>query len=49
METFEGRRQPVVYFNMWHTDSPAAEQREGCTFSTTHINKLSYLNSRQGS
>ena len=25
---------------------PAAEQCEGCTFSTTHINELSYLHSR---
>ena len=25
---------------------PAAEQCEGCTFNTTHINELSYLTSR---
>lgn len=31
---------------MWHTGRPAAEQCEGCTFSTTHINELSYLHSR---
>ncbi|MFC0335881.1 DUF899 family protein [Paenibacillus sepulcri] len=46
LETFEGRRQLVVYFHMWHTGRPAAKQCEGCTFSTTHINELSYLNSR---
>jgi predicted dithiol-disulfide oxidoreductase (DUF899 family) len=46
LETFEGRQQLVVYFHMWHTGKPASEQCEGCTFSTTHINELSYLNSR---
>lgn len=46
LETFEGRNQLVVYFHMWHTGRSAAEQCEGCTFSTTHINELSYLNSR---
>jgi predicted dithiol-disulfide oxidoreductase (DUF899 family) len=46
LETFEGRSQLIVYYHMWHTGKPAAEQCEGCTFSTTHINELSYLNSR---
>ncbi|WP_408008317.1 DUF899 family protein [Pseudalkalibacillus sp. A8] len=46
LETFEGRHQLIAYFHMWHTGRPAAEQCEGCTFSTTHINELSYLNSR---
>ncbi|WP_261129857.1 DUF899 domain-containing protein [Bacillus sp. Marseille-Q3570] len=46
LETFEGRHQLIAYFHMWHTGKPAAEQCEGCTFSTTHINELSYLNSR---
>ncbi|WP_202080453.1 DUF899 family protein [Caldalkalibacillus salinus] len=46
LETFEGRHQLVVYYHMWHTGKPAAEQCEGCTFSTTHINELSYLHSR---
>jgi predicted dithiol-disulfide oxidoreductase (DUF899 family) len=46
LETFEGRSQLIVYYHMWHTGRPAAEQCEGCTFSTTHINELSYLNSR---
>jgi predicted dithiol-disulfide oxidoreductase (DUF899 family) len=31
---------------MWHTGRPAAEQCEGCTFNTSHINELSYLHSR---
>lgn len=46
LEAFEGRRQLIAYFHMWHTGKPAAEQCEGCTFSTTHINEFSYLHSR---
>ena len=46
LSVFEGRRQLIVYFHMWHTGQPAEAQCEGCTFSTTHINELSYLNSR---
>jgi predicted dithiol-disulfide oxidoreductase (DUF899 family) len=46
LEVFEGRRQLIVYFHMWHIGQPAEAQCEGCTFSTTHINELSYLNSR---
>ena len=43
---FDGRSQLIAYFHMWHTGKPAAEQCVGCTFSTTHITELSYLNSR---
>jgi len=46
IDLFEGRSQLVAYFHMWHTGQPAADQCEGCTFSTTHISELSYLNSR---
>lgn len=46
LDLFEGRRQLLVYFHMWHTGRPAAQQCEGCTFFTTHINELSYLNAR---
>jgi predicted dithiol-disulfide oxidoreductase (DUF899 family) len=46
LEVFEGRSQLIAYFQMWHTGMPAAQQCEGCTFSTTHITELSYLNSR---
>ncbi len=46
LEVFEGRRQLIAYFHMWHLGQPAAGQCEGCTFSTTHINELSYLHSR---
>lgn len=46
LEVFEGRRLLITYFHMWHTGQSAADQCEGCTFSTTHINELSYLHSR---
>jgi predicted dithiol-disulfide oxidoreductase (DUF899 family) len=43
---FEGRRQLIAYFHMWHDGKPAAEQCEGCTFFTGHARELSYLHSR---
>jgi predicted dithiol-disulfide oxidoreductase (DUF899 family) len=46
IDIFEGRSQLIAYFQMWHTGRPAAEQCEGCTFSTSHITELSYLHSR---
>lgn len=46
LDVFEGRSQLVAYFHMWHLGRPAADQCEGCTFSTTHITELSYLHSR---
>jgi predicted dithiol-disulfide oxidoreductase (DUF899 family) len=46
IDIFDGRSQLIAYFQMWHTGKPAAEQCEGCTFSTAHINELSYLHSR---
>lgn len=46
IDVFEGRSQLIAYFQMWHIGKPAAEQCEGCTFSTAHINELSYLHSR---
>lgn len=46
IDAFEGRSQLIAYFHMWHNGNSAAEQCEGCTFSTTHISELSYLNSR---
>src|SRR5579872_5219966 len=30
LEAFEGRRQLVAYYCMWHPGHPAAEQCEGC-------------------
>lgn len=46
IEVFEGRRQLIAYYFMWHTDHPAAEQCEGCTWVTTQVMELSYLHSR---
>jgi predicted dithiol-disulfide oxidoreductase (DUF899 family) len=43
---FEGRRQLIAYYFMWHTGHPAAEQCEGCTWVTTQVAELSYLHSR---
>jgi len=46
LDVFEGRSQLIAYFHMWHDGKPAAQQCVGCTFSTSHMNELSYLNSR---
>ena len=46
LDVFEGRRQLIVYYFMWHADHPAAEQCEGCTWVTTQVTDLSYLHSR---
>src|SRR6202167_2511677 len=46
LEAFEGRRQLVAYYFMWHTGHRAAEQCEGCTWVTTQVAELSYLHSR---
>ncbi|HEY2551691.1 MAG TPA: DUF899 family protein [Streptosporangiaceae bacterium] len=46
LEVFEGRRQLVAYYFMWHDGNPAEGQCEGCTFFTTHMGELSYLHSR---
>src|SRR5262249_49687119 len=46
LEAFEGRRQLVAYYFMWHAGRPAAEQCEGCTFYTSQVRELTYLQSR---
>jgi len=46
LEAFEGRRQLIAYYFMWHTGKPAPEQCEGCTWVTTQVAELSYLHSR---
>jgi predicted dithiol-disulfide oxidoreductase (DUF899 family) len=46
LEVFEGRRQLIVYFHMWHAGQPAAGQCEGCTFFNGQVRELSYLHSR---
>ena len=32
LDAFEGRRQLIAYYFMWHPGHPAAEQCEGCTW-----------------
>jgi predicted dithiol-disulfide oxidoreductase (DUF899 family) len=46
LDVFEGRRQLIVYFHMWHDGKPAPEQCEGCTFFNGQILELSYLHAR---
>jgi predicted dithiol-disulfide oxidoreductase (DUF899 family) len=46
VDVFEGRRQLIVYFHMWHTDQPAKDQCEGCTFFNGQVSELSYLHAR---
>lgn len=46
LDTFERRRMLIAYYFMWHIGKPAAEQCEGCTWVTTQMAELSYLNSR---
>jgi predicted dithiol-disulfide oxidoreductase (DUF899 family) len=46
LEAFEGCRQLITYYFMWHAGHPAPEQCEGCTWVTTQIAELSYLHSR---
>jgi predicted dithiol-disulfide oxidoreductase (DUF899 family) len=46
LDAFEGRRQLIAYYFMWHTGHPAAQQCEGCTWDTTQVTELSYLHSR---
>ncbi|HWH12935.1 MAG TPA: DUF899 family protein [Solirubrobacteraceae bacterium] len=46
LDAFEGRRQLIAYYFMWHTGRPAAEQCEGCTLYTAEVRELSFLHSR---
>ena len=46
LDTFEGRRQLIAYYHMWHDGHPAAEQCEGCTFFNTQVRELAYLHAR---
>ena len=45
LEVFEGHRQLLAYFHMWHADQPAPGQCEGCTFYNGQVRELSYLHS----
>jgi predicted dithiol-disulfide oxidoreductase (DUF899 family) len=46
VDVFEGRRQLIVYYHMWHDGKPAADQCEGCTFFNGQVSELSYLHAR---
>src|SRR6201981_2605030 len=46
LDTFEGRRQLLAYYFMWHTGHPAPEQCEGCTWVTSQVHELSYIHQR---
>jgi predicted dithiol-disulfide oxidoreductase (DUF899 family) len=39
-EAFEGRRQLIAYYFMWHTGHSAPEC-EGCTWVTAQVGELS--------
>ncbi|HEY3686078.1 MAG TPA: DUF899 family protein [Streptosporangiaceae bacterium] len=43
LDVFEGRRQLIAYFHMWHDGHPAAEQCEGCTYFNGQVRELGYL------
>lgn len=46
LEAFEGRRQLLAYYFMWHAGHPAQDQCQGCTWVTAHMGELSYLHAR---
>jgi predicted dithiol-disulfide oxidoreductase (DUF899 family) len=46
LDVFEGRRQLIVYYFMWHKGHPAAEQCEGCSYYTSQLRELSFLHHR---
>jgi predicted dithiol-disulfide oxidoreductase (DUF899 family) len=46
IEAFEGRRQLIAYYFMWHAGAPADRQCEGCTWCASQVRELSYLHSR---
>ncbi|GAA4981717.1 DUF899 family protein [Kineococcus glutinatus] len=45
-DVFEGRRQLLAYFHMWHDGQPPEGQCEGCTFFTADAQRPEYLHSR---
>jgi predicted dithiol-disulfide oxidoreductase (DUF899 family) len=46
LDVFEGRRMLIAYYFMWHAGHSAAEQCEGCTFYTSQVRELTFINSR---
>ena len=45
LDAFEGRRMLIAYYFMWYAGKPSAEQCEGCTWVTSQVRELSYINS----
>jgi predicted dithiol-disulfide oxidoreductase (DUF899 family) len=45
-DVFDGRRMLIAYYFMWHSGHPAPEQCEGCTWVTSQVRELSYIQSR---
>jgi len=46
LDAFEGRRMLIAYYFMWHAGRPAPEQCEGCSFYTSQVRELSFIQSR---
>ena len=46
VEVFEGRRQLLAYFHMWHDGQPPEGQCEGCTSFTADVQRPEQLHSR---
>ncbi|MFB7969024.1 DUF899 family protein [Streptomyces rubiginosohelvolus] len=46
LDAFEGRRQLIAYYFMWHEGHGAADQCEGCTWVTNQVRELEFLHSR---
>jgi predicted dithiol-disulfide oxidoreductase (DUF899 family) len=46
LDAFEGRRILIAYYFMWRTGHPAPEQCEGCTWVTSQVRELSYIQQR---
>ncbi|HZZ49892.1 MAG TPA: DUF899 family protein [Pseudonocardia sp.] len=46
LAAFEGRRQLIAYYYMWHAGRTAPDQCEGCTWCASQVAERSYLHSR---
>jgi predicted dithiol-disulfide oxidoreductase (DUF899 family) len=46
VNAFEGRKMLIAYYFMWHTGHPAPEQCEGCTWVTSQVRELAYIQQR---
>src|ERR1700683_2696553 len=46
LDAFEARKMLIAYYFMWHAGRPAAEQCEGCTWVTSQVRELSYIQAR---